>query len=148
MKALINKVTQWANDRNLIEGSNAASQFLKLTEELQEVNSANCDYNLISEIGDYMVVSIIMLEQLKIEDWFDYRATFPSLDWIDLMGDIATDIAKGRCAKNSIIAGMNCIYDYLPEGVTPECALHIAYRKIEHRKGRMINNVFVKEGDL
>jgi len=148
IKELIGKVVKWANDRNLIKGSNDTVQFLKLTEELQEVNSAQNDIELTKEVGEYLVVSIIMMAQLGYKDWINHKAIFPSLDWINLMGNIATDLAKGRCAKNSIIAGMNCIYDYLPENSSPKDALLAAYNNIKDRKGMMVNGVFVKEADL
>lgn len=148
MRELVSNVVKWASDRNLIEGSNPASQFLKLTEELQEVINSKTEDELTKEIGDFHVVSIIIQAQLGFTDFTNLRATYSSCEWIDLMGNIATDLAKGRCAKNSIGAACNCINDFLPEGVTPYDAILVAYKKIEHRKGKMINNVFVKEADL
>ena len=38
MKELEQKVIQWAQDRNLIKGSNPESQMLKLIEEVGEIS--------------------------------------------------------------------------------------------------------------
>lgn len=60
-------ITQWASDRNLIEGSNPNAQFLKLAEELGEV--AECLAKglpldeLKKELGDMLVVLTILAAQ-------------------------------------------------------------------------------------
>lgn len=93
-------IAQWAEDRNLIAGSNPQAQFLKLTEELGEV--AECIAkdlpldDIKKEFGDMLVVLTILAAQYNL-----------SID---------------------------------------ECA-HAAYEKIKNRKGRMVNGVFIKEGD-
>lgn len=142
------KVIQWAHDRNLIKGSTPAHQFLKLTEELKEVTDAETETDLINEIGDFHVVSIIMLEQLGKSKLLCEKVSFSSCAWIDIMGDLAGAISKGKLPEFRIIPAMNRINDYLPEGKTPNDALLAAYNKIKDRKGRMIDGVFVKEADL
>ena len=56
---------QWANDRNLIQGSNNKAQFAKLAEELSEFDADPKD-----AIGDAFVVMTIMCAQqdINIED--------------------------------------------------------------------------------
>ena len=96
----INAVKAWAEDRNIIDGSNTHSQMLKLTEELGELASGIAKNNRevqIDSIGDVLVVLIIISAQLNI------------------------DIGE---------------------------ALRFSYNEIKHRKGKMINGVFVKEADL
>lgn len=65
------QIRQWAEDRNLIEGSAPEKQFLKLTEELGEV--AECIAKglpvdeLKKEIGDMMVVLTILAAQYGLD---------------------------------------------------------------------------------
>ncbi len=67
---IIDKVTTWHYDRNLIDGATDESQFVKLTEELGELagNIAR-KRPLIDDIGDMMVVLINISERngLSIE---------------------------------------------------------------------------------
>lgn len=150
LKELFGRVVLWAGDRNLIEGSTPANQFLKLVEERQEVENSTTDLELLKEVGDYHVVSIIILKQLgfSVSEMLSYRAVYSSDKWVDLSGNIATDIAKGWCAKNSLVAGLNCINDFIPEGYDVYDAVLAAFEKIEHRKGRMVQGVYIKEDDL
>ena len=97
MDELIEKVEQWADDRNLIMGSSARAQCLKLMSEVGELaDNLAKNRDCTDDIGDCMVVLIIMANQL---------------------------------------------------GRTPRQCLEHAYNDIKDRKGRMINGVFVKEGD-
>lgn len=98
MKELEKKVIQWAENRNLIKGSNPESQMLKLIEEV---------------------------------------------------GELASDIAKRRCVKDSI--GDSLVVLTLiakQQGTNLEECYNLAYNEIKDRKGRMINGTFVKESDL
>ena len=66
-------IRQWAADRNLIEGSNATAQLVKLEEEVAELANAILmqDHEEFSDaIGDCIVVLTIMAAQwgLKVED--------------------------------------------------------------------------------
>ena len=68
MNDLITKVQQWAIDRNLVEGSNAKSQFHKLIQECGELSDSICKgKNASDDIGDIMVVLIIMCQQLGLD---------------------------------------------------------------------------------
>ena len=68
MKDLITKVQQWAIDRNLVEGSDAKSQFHKLIQECGELSDSICkDKNASDDIGDILVVLIIICQQLKLD---------------------------------------------------------------------------------
>jgi len=145
---LSKKVIEWARDRNLIEGSTPQAQFLKLVEEWQEVNIAISDEERIKEIGDFHVIGIIMLAQMGQED-LDVRVSFDSLEWFDLLGNIASGIAKSDSRVwVCVVAAMNCINDFLPSGVDPADALQAAYDNIKDRKGKMVDGVFIKESDL
>jgi NTP pyrophosphatase (non-canonical NTP hydrolase) len=92
-----NLIRKWAEDRNLIEGSDLKSQFVKLIEEAGELAKAIAKNNkdeFADAIGDMFVVLTIMAAQndMLVEDC----------------------IAK-------------------------------AYIEIRHRKGKMVDGIFIKE---
>ena len=98
MKDLESKVISWANDRNLIKGSNPNAQMLKLIEEI---------------------------------------------------GELASDIAKGRCVKDSIgdsLVVLTLIANQ--QGTNLKECYNLAYNEIKDRKGEMRNGTFIKEEDL
>ena len=69
-------IRKWATDRNLIEGSDIKSQFVKLIEEAGELANAIAkhDYAEFADaIGDMVVVLTIMAAQngMQIEDCID-----------------------------------------------------------------------------
>ena len=93
-------ITVWADERNIIAGSNVQSQYVKLIEEIGELASgiSKGKQDVIKDsIGDAFVVLTIIAAQ--------------------------------------------CGYS------VEECA-DLAYNEIKHRKGRMVDGVFVKESDL
>lgn len=70
------KVVQWAEDRNLIQGSDPKSQYVKLIEEAGELAAGIAKGNLPlakDSIGDMMVVLIILAEQLgtSVEECYE-----------------------------------------------------------------------------
>lgn len=69
-------IRQWAEDRNLIKGSDLKSQFVKLIEEAGELANAIAkknDIEFADAIGDMVVVLTIMAAQngMMIEDCID-----------------------------------------------------------------------------
>jgi NTP pyrophosphatase (non-canonical NTP hydrolase) len=63
------KITQWANDRNIIAGSNAKDQFVKLISEIGELSDAiskGDEPAIIDGIGDAIVVLTIIAAQYKL----------------------------------------------------------------------------------
>ena len=69
-------IRQWAKDRNLIEGSDLKSQFVKLIEEAGELANSIAkrnDIEFADAIGDMVVVLTIMAAQngMQIEDCID-----------------------------------------------------------------------------
>ena len=96
-QTIFDRIRQWANDRGIIEQSDAKTQFLKLSEEVGELSQAianNNDMECIDAIGDCVIVltNLAAINGYQIED---------------------------------------CI--------------HYAYEQIEHRTGKMIDGVFIKE---
>lgn len=69
-------IRQWAQDRNLIKGSNPERQMIKLIEEVEELAESISNNNrgeFIDAIGDCIVVLTIMAAQsgLDVEDCID-----------------------------------------------------------------------------
>lgn len=158
MKELIIKIEQWAEDRNLIEGSTPEKQCLKLMSEFGELSDNLCKGRpTIDDIGDCFVVLTILSKQ---KGFSIHRA---------LKGEVI-DSRNGTLLAFLLSSSFNEIYfkiidkweinkivkasiEYLSalainQGYTLEqCAEH-AYNDIKDRKGKMINGVFVKEGDI
>lgn len=64
MNELISKVIDWAEERNLINGSDSKTQCLKLVSEIGELSDSIAKgNNLIDDIGDCLVVLAIIAEQ-------------------------------------------------------------------------------------
>jgi len=64
MKELEQKVIKWAEDRNLIKGSNPESQMLKLIEEVGELASDIAKRRDVKDsIGDSLVVLTLIARQ-------------------------------------------------------------------------------------
>lgn len=76
----------------------------------------------------------------------DPKSQFVKL--IEEVGELANDIAKGKCVKDSIGDSVVVLTILAAQYNTniEECAW-TAYKEIEHRKGKMVDGVFLKEGD-
>ncbi len=148
----IANVTQWAIDRNLIDGANPQAQFLKLVEEIGEVVKATDDKKFIDGIGDTLVVLTILSNQLgfKFEDLGLENANIVERNDIILiaMGHLAEGIAKQKLdlAKEAIIdiviISLNSV-EQTP--FTLQQCYDAAYEEIKDRKGKMVNGVYIKE---
>ena len=65
--ALVNKIGDWHEERNLIEGSTDKDQVLKLMQELGELSDSVCKGNDIrDDLGDMMVVMINIMKRNNI----------------------------------------------------------------------------------
>ena len=61
---LVDKITQWHHDRNLIEGSTDKDQYCKLIQEAGELSDNICKgKDVADDIGDMMVVLINIAER-------------------------------------------------------------------------------------
>lgn len=66
MKELEKKVVKWAEDRNLIKGSNPEAQMLKLMEEVGELASDIAKRRDVKDsIGDSLVVLTLIARQFN-----------------------------------------------------------------------------------
>lgn len=71
LQGLVDKVTQWHHDRNLIDGATDQTQFVKLLEEVGELaGNISRDRCIKDDIGDVIVVLINIAERngLTIEE--------------------------------------------------------------------------------
>ena len=67
---------------------------------------------------------------------------------IEEAGELAADLARGRCPADSI-GDMMVVLTHIAHfhGLCLEQCFAAAYKEIEPRKGRFVDGVFVKEGD-
>ena len=78
---LIDNITKWHRDRNLIGGSDDKTQFAKLIQEAGELSDSMCKSKDVSDdIGDMIVVLIniaerngLTIEQCLIKAWDDIK---------------------------------------------------------------------------
>lgn len=99
MVIYLSLIREWAEARNLIEGSTPEKQFVKLVEEIGELGAGLARGNraaMMDGIGDAVVVLTILAAQI---------------------------------------------------GMDIEDCIAAAYHEIKDRKGRMVDGVFIKEGD-
>jgi hypothetical protein len=169
------KVGQWANARNIVKGSNVKSQFVKLVEENGETFEAVEDCNLESfkdAVGDSTVVNTILLLQMGknpneyirepdvkyVKVARDFRSSLFERNTLmtiiklgRIQGDMAAMVARSKFDKlpDTIKEFTDCMHHlcHLLGICFAEC-FEIAYSEIEHRKGSMINDVYVKEDDI
>lgn len=153
------EILAWAYDRNLIKGATAKSQFVKLVEELGEL-----ELDAKDAIGDATVVAYIMAEQLglTIQELLEMERTYAIRpeDAIKLLGALAGRLARDKDASIQLadvfalireISDKEASIRGLPvEEYTAfyESCIKIAYNEIKDRKGAMVDGVFVKEEDL
>lgn len=161
------KVIEWAEARNLIEGSTVEKQFLKLMEESGEIARAVAKQNMSlfkDSIGDCAVVAIIMMRQLGSEtNVFDLLYFLPfdktkgdmkkttMLNLAEELGMLAYNV--NRPSSRTLARTKSALLEYLDAlfsvayvfDVTVEECLALAYDEIKDRKGKMVDGVFVKE---
>lgn len=161
-------VKQWAVDRNLIEGSKPEAQCIKLIEEFGELarGIAKKDEGLIKDsIGDTLVVCIILAEQLGGANFNIDNVTYERLD-LDIISVREKLVMRGSTELGAISYFINvtnrdidrCIGNiyalcdtlaeiaYLHKWSLADC-LVAAYNEIKDRKGRLVDGIWIKEGD-
>ena len=170
LQQLIKNIEQWAEDRNLIEGSTPQKQFIKLMEEFGELCSGvakNKPDVIKDSIGDCFVVMVILAKQNHIDSVLETISNLDSFQPVfklDVEEVIAeTVVSLGMLASE--LMGQNLEMPTKVDAIFgwPYLSLKLISRKynlmltdcvqaawdeIKDRKGRMIDGVFVKEGDL
>ena len=175
LQELIKNIEQWAEDRNLIKGSTPKKQFIKLMEEFGELCSgvSKNKIDVIKDsIGDCFIVLTILAKQngtniyqsekeveriynglkdrLYENETIEYSICHISEGigglgrTFILTGNINEDVKKRRILF--VLSGLVYItYNY---NIDFWDCVKAAWDEIKDRKGRMVDGVFVKEGDL
>lgn len=159
MEELIKKIENWAEERNLIKGSTPQKQFIKLMEEFGELCSGvakNKPDVIKDSIGDCFVVTVILKCQFKTNLFIRPSSFYKNLDVSLILARVAryavlipgNDLTEQE--KLEIICGIvrNLINISILLDVDFESCVQADWDEIKDRKGRMIDGVFVKEGDL
>lgn len=154
------KVITWATERNFFGegGATLFSQYCKLRSEFGELSD-----NLIKgrdmrdDIGDCAVVAVI-INKLAGFDKIEYLDVYK----LGLVGEIyiqidelIIDIGKSIVYEihEELDSETSYLISYLKQlaefkGYNFEECLEVAYNDIKDRKGKFVNNTFVKESDL
>lgn len=174
MRQLIQQIEQWADDRNLINGSTPQKQMLKLMEEFGELCAGiakNKPEMTKDAIGDCVVVLTILNKQYDLENRFaeatelfqmpeEYEPDLIPLDLLVHSGELAINIATCEYPKSVTVrviktlqSGiLKCFGSLLAlcydKKLSMQDCVQYAYNQIKDRKGKMIDGVFVKEDDL
>ena len=156
MNDLINMIVEWANARNLIKGSSAEQQSLKLLSEVGELADAVAKNDLEGikdAIGDCFVVATIIAEMKGGGiDW--ELVNMPFTFYFETAGKYGVLLAGGiadECLKRStmdiprIIRKLHHIASLYE--LTLEQCVQAAYDEIKDRRGYMHNGIFIKESD-
>lgn len=160
MNELIQKIEQWATDRNIIKGSKPIDQAMKLFSEFGELaDNVGKGRDCRDDIGDVFVVLTIMCKQLDASIsqpiFSSNKEILPkdiTKNQVAKLGQQLTELAlsvryKSMPAYNfsNSIGLLEIIADH--NKTTLEECVQIAYNDIKDRKGIMSNGVFIKESD-
>ena len=156
MNELIQKIEQWANDRNIIKGSKPIDQAMKLFSEFGELaDNVGKGRDCRDDIGDVFVVLTIIFAQLgenisdvAIQGYTTYSDKKAVLHLAESLADFS-DMASNNIIDDSIVDILGYL-QFIAEGYmdsTLEECVQIAYNDIKDRKGVMSNGVFIKESD-
>lgn len=159
MKELIQKIEQWASDRNIIKGSTPLDQSMKLFSEFGELaDNVGKGRDCRDDIGDIFVVLTIMTAQHGkcIHDYMNN----PDAPYFHMIKDTKEAVVQLSYSLN-LFSNKGFSDSYYPitsclsslEKVSELCGVNlidcvqIAYDDIKNRKGILSNGVFVKEDD-
>lgn len=158
LKKLITNVQQWSIDRGL-DKADSKKQMLKLYEEFGELASGLAKGNkevVKDSIGDVVVVLIILAQQQDLEKISDFKFPHGRLSKQDIMLEASENVG---IISNLVRRNLKCeghivyLISYLrliakDENLKFEDCLLQAWNEIKDRKGKLIDGVWVKEGDL
>lgn len=163
LQQLIKNIEQWAEDRNLIEGSTTQKQMLKLIEEYGELTSGVIKNNaekIKDSIGDCLVVLSVLNSQFKkrgeVFKFDKYLTEILSLELDSNHGLNKEEVIIDGLSALHSIAKDDFLFDFIlvlrfiayETSLRLEECMQAAWDEIKDRKGRMIYGVFVKESDL
>lgn len=169
------RVREWAEARNLIEGATPQAQFTKLIEEISEF-TLGIDQDDIAEITDGLGDSVVVLTIVAAQCGTDIETCIASLDGFmdeankftgllskaqsvdgllhtlfNAVGELANGISKKNLTK--VEYGIGAAFRIIEAisfrfDTTIEENFDASYNIIKDRKGKMIDGAFIKEEDL
>ncbi|ARE65429.1 hypothetical protein C0145_06465 [Moraxella catarrhalis] len=152
MKEIIEKITKWAEDRNLIKGSTPIKQGLKLMSEYGELCDAVAKHDLEEikdAIGDIGVVMCIISEQYNHSTAEDASIGARKTSELDYSVVALADVLSGVVLNDRLaidgwflLTSIAQAFDFSLE----QCLEH-AYNEIKDRRGVMFDGVFIKDTD-
>lgn len=161
MNELIQKIEQWASDRNIIKGSKPIDQAMKLFSEFGEMaDNVGKGRDCRDDIGDCAVVMAIIMAQCGLS-FHAYAENLNFISQYDIkynvsqlgsnISEFVSDIATNYEISDNSDAFIWCI-EYLNViamqiGSSLEECIQIAYNDIKDRAGILWNGVFVKNTD-
>lgn len=160
MQELIEKIEQWAHERNIIKGSKPIDQAMKLFSEFGELADNVCKgRDCRDDIGDVFVVLAIITKQCN-RNLFSYiDGVTPMLrhhynkECISELAIYLADFVSWLTIPENF-NGEKLIYSVREmmsicenSGFTLQECVTIAYNDIKDRKGIMHNGTFIKESD-
>ena len=164
LQQLIKNIEQWAEDRNLIEGSTPQKQFIKLMEEFGELCSgvSKNKIDVVKDsIGDCFVVMVILAAQRKKDEMLSVDEIIEQYSYfkVDIEDQLIEAVFGLYSLSNELsrqadisVLFVFCFIRLLDIAYYFDLNIHAcvqaAWDEIKDRKGRMIDGVFVKEGDL
>ena len=153
MKELIQKIEQWANDRNIIKGSKPIDQAMKLFSEFGELaDNVGKGRDCRDDIGDCAVVLIIMCRQLgipAIDSIQKDNDNYSTKEYVTWAGYWMCSWVSGGMSNSEELGFIfsNLINIAQLSNYTLEECVQIAYDDISKRQGILWNGVFIKESD-
>lgn len=162
MQELIEKIEQWAIDREIHKKGTVEGQTIKTAEEIAElikgISKDNIDL-IKDSIGDVFVTFVI---GNMLDEKFDIEVTYKEAkrnleiyptenkkDGIDYLAQTITDIIRDGYYEDSLFYGLISLLMVVDMyNLDFKNCVEIAYEEIANRKGKMINGTFVKAEDL
>ncbi|QHJ79226.1 MAG: hypothetical protein [Caudoviricetes sp.] len=152
MEQLIKLIEQWAEDRNIINGSKPIDQAMKLFSEFGELaDNVGKGSDCRDDIGDVFVVLTIMSAQLNID--IEDALNFNGIAVGSLKHAV---VGLGGCLSYFVeemdTVSLICSLEMLDavcnesKNILEEC-VQLAYNDIKDRTGVMYNGVFIKSTD-
>ena len=145
------EVVAWATNKNITKPENAAKQFLKLVEEYGELHTGLLTEDRAATgdaIGDCLVVSIILAEQLgyKLELNHPIEADVDFSILQAVLGKIAEGIAKQTDCSGDLQEFVDSIKSVaIVFGFNAEEELSKVLEIITKRTGKTVDGVFIRD---
>ena len=157
MLELIKKIEQWAEDRNIIRGSEPIDQAMKLFSEFGELaDNVGKGRDCRDDIGDVFVVLVIICKQCDVDINSHYQGSESSWGVKTLTRCLAEFLSRlvydldhyKEDVDGQLIQALSHLSGIAElTGSTLEECVQIAYDDIKDRKGIMSGGIFIKESD-